>query len=292
MSEATTATRCEGRANRQVVFIAGAGHSGSTLLGLVLGSHPRCFYAGEASKTRFLGDERRPERKRLCKICGDGCPVWSGFDLSPHVDLYERISRRVGHPVVIDSTKDVAWIQSRASELSTTGASRHLVLLLRDGRAVVNSRLRKAISADPIEVIDRWADQMRRSLELYDAWAGSRVSIRYEELAMRPSETVRRVCRFLGLDYRPSMLDFHMHEHHPLGGNNGTQFQVSRIQRFGMPGPTAEPPERSRTFYTSHGPSIELDLRWQSELSPELADLVQRRARDVDALTRWDRSPE
>lgn len=53
------------RENRLGVAIAGAGHSGSTLLGLVLGSLDDVFYAGEAKKTTFIGDPKKPLRKRI-----------------------------------------------------------------------------------------------------------------------------------------------------------------------------------------------------------------------------------
>ena len=46
-------------ANAAVCFVGGAGHSGSTLLGLVLGAHPSVFYAGEANKSRFLATKER-----------------------------------------------------------------------------------------------------------------------------------------------------------------------------------------------------------------------------------------
>ena len=51
-------------------WIIGAGHSGSTLLGMMLGAHSSVFYAGEAKKSVFLGDPTKPKRKRECKLCG------------------------------------------------------------------------------------------------------------------------------------------------------------------------------------------------------------------------------
>ena len=59
---ATMAEKIE-RKNRVVVFVAGAGHSGSTLLGLALGAHPEIFYAGEANKSQLLSDANAPLRK-------------------------------------------------------------------------------------------------------------------------------------------------------------------------------------------------------------------------------------
>ncbi|NJL20821.1 MAG: sulfotransferase [Leptolyngbyaceae cyanobacterium SM1_3_5] len=47
------------RISKKVCFIAGAGHSGSTLLGFILGSHSQGFYCGEAAKTRYLQDDSK-----------------------------------------------------------------------------------------------------------------------------------------------------------------------------------------------------------------------------------------
>ncbi|MEJ2251088.1 MAG: hypothetical protein P8Y97_15725 [Candidatus Lokiarchaeota archaeon] len=54
----------------KVCFISGAPHSGSTLLGLILGSHSKSFYAGEANKTRFIGNDKinGPNEDKACKI--------------------------------------------------------------------------------------------------------------------------------------------------------------------------------------------------------------------------------
>lgn len=53
---------------KKVVFICGAGHSGSTLLGLLLGSHSKCFYLGEANKVQYLYNTDQPEKEDIVKF--------------------------------------------------------------------------------------------------------------------------------------------------------------------------------------------------------------------------------
>lgn len=254
------------RAHRLTIGICGAGHSGSTLLGLVLGSHSEVFYAGETEKTR-----------KGCKICGAECPVWSRF--APHPDLYEAIARIVGKAVIADSSKPVRWIDQRVAELDRLGVPHKLVYLARDGRAVVNSRVRKYGDAE--EAIAQWIAQIEATEALIARRGEENVlRVRYEELVTSPEENVKRVCAFAGLTYEPSMLRYEEHEHHPIGGNTGTQSIVAR-DKMGVP-------ERGRGYYERLRGGFELDLRWKDEMSAEVRALFEERAGAMNSPYRWD----
>lgn len=274
------------RENRLAVAICGAGHSGSTLLGLVLGSHPACFYAGEAKKTLFIGDARKPLRKRVCKICGEGCPVWSRFSVPPEPDVYEQLSRLTGRPVIVDSTKKVEWIRERAAEVDRAGAAHKRIFLTRDGRAVVNSRVRKYPDEDPAAIVDAWLAQVRATEALIAERPDGALRVRYEELATEPERVVRRVCGFLGLDYAADMLRYEAHEHHPLGGNTGTQSVVARAGE--VEGTLARVPARSQTYYESLEGGFRLDLRWQRELPDAARRVFEERAGEANEAFRWE----
>lgn len=274
------------RLNRLGVAICGAGHSGSTLLGLVLGSHSRCFYAGEAKKTLFLNDSTKPLRKRVCKLCGPGCPIWSRFDVPPSPDVYEQISRLTGRSIVVDSTKKVDWIRARARELAAAGVEQRRVFIARDGRAVVNSRLRKYPDRTPRQIVDAWVEQIRSTEALLAERPGSGLRIRYEELATEPDRVVRDVCTFLGLEFEPSMLRYERMEHHPLGGNTGTQSVVARASE--VDGSLSRVPARSRAYYGALGGGFRLDLRWKTELPAEVLRVFEQRAAVVNGPFRWE----
>ncbi len=268
----------------KAALICGAGHSGSTLLGLVLGSHTSCFYCGEAAKVRYLGDRRKVPRKRVCKLCGEGCPLWSRFSWDRGAPLYAQISRAADAPVVIDSTKNAAWIGERLAELRHPAL---LIFLQRDGRAVINSRIRKYPGMPVEQLIADWTAQIQRTRELYEAFDGRRCSLRYEDLASDPEAAARRLCGLLELDFEPAMLDFTRHEHHPLGGNNGTQYLVAR-SRFDDPADAfVSLSPRNRPYYGEHEAAIRLDLRWRSELDPRHLERFERLAGHVNREMRW-----
>lgn len=254
----------------KAVFITGAGHSGSTLLGLVLGASTGVFYAGEARKSTFIGDERKPEKKRVCKLCGPPCLIWGGFSLPPGVHLYDALSRRTGRLIIVDSTKSPAWIEQQSAALGERGTSLAMVLLTRDGRAVVNSRLRKYPSISAREHAARWLEQIQAAEDLATSFAGRVVRLRYEALASTPEPSIRRVASELEIPFESSMLEPWTTEQHPLGGNNGTQYLFAREQ--GRKATVIELSAKTRAHYGDHPRGFQLDLRWKRELSKQALD--------------------
>lgn len=269
-------------------MVCGAGHSGSTLLGMILGSHSTAFYMGEGGKVRYLHDDRKPLRKRVCKICGETCPVWTGFHWDDSRALYPQLADHVGADLIIDTTKDETWIETRSAEFRAEGGLPHLLLLTRDGRAVVNSRIRKYPERDAETQILDWKSKMERSQALFDAFDGPKSVVRYEDLAVNTAREVERLCALIGIEYEPAMLDFAATPHHVLGGNSGTQYIVAR-ERFENPDEAfVSLNSRTRDYYRDHSGAIELDLRWKTELAPVHEALFDRLAGGVNETMKWE----
>lgn len=263
-------------ARLKTVLICGVGHSGSTLLGMLLGSHSCAFYMGEGAKARYLGDKSKPLHKRACKICGESCRVWGGFRWDGAKPLHPLVANHVGRSVIVDSTKNDDWILARAAETRAVGGEPHLILLRRDGRGVLNSRLRKYPDRDPEALVHDWVMQMQRSEALYAAFDGPKMTVRYETLATAPEQVMRSACNMLGIAYESDMLRFHEKEHHPLGGNNGTQYIVAKAQREKNDEMFIKLNQDRREYYENHDAGIRLDLRWKHELSAENLALFDR----------------
>lgn len=272
----------------KAMVICGAGHSGSTLLGLILGSHPSCVYVGEAKKVQFFDRDNAPIRKRVCKLCGSDCPVWSGFRWDQDRGLYEQISNATGTSCVVDSTKSIPWINARLNELKDPNNEAMLVFLVRDGRAVINSRLRKYPEKDPDLLIRDWLNKIEKTYDLLKNHSGKQIIVRYEELATNPEKVVREICHAGQIEYHPEMLEFYRHEHHPLGGNNGTQFLVARAQFNDPDQAFVRLGERSNQYYSSHTTGITLDLRWKTEMKPEHLKRFEELAGGVNREMRWE----
>jgi hypothetical protein len=275
-------------------MMCGAGHSGSTLLGMVLSGMPGAVYIGEGAKVRYLGDTSKPLKKRACKICGDDCAFWNGFSWTKSAGdaedgdgegegLYAAVARHAGASIVIDSSKKTDWIAARAEELRAAGHQARLIFLTRDGRAVVNSRLRKYPDRDPAGQISDWLGQIEAAQTLSDAFPGPVLRLAYEDLATTPQDVAKRLAVFVGGTYDPAMLAFSARDHHPLGGNNGTQFLAAR----GTKGALVRPGARSAAYYEDHPDEIRLDLRWRDEFKVEHAALFDELAGPVNETMKW-----
>jgi hypothetical protein len=277
------------RINQKVGFICGARHSGSTLLGLILGSHSQCFYGGEVGKTLFLSQPDAPLRQRRCKLCGAApCPVWHDLEPREDVDWYEQLSQKTHKPVVIDSTKKTDWLAQQIRVIQSTSATPYLIFIQRDGRAVVNSRIRKFPERDSQDIIQEWMTRIQQTKALFTQFPHRKLSIHYEELSTHPEAVVRNVCECLEIDYEPTMLRYYEQEHHVLGGNDGTQFLLTKAQTHRRESAVIELSERRKQYYQGHSLDIQLDLRWKDEMDPKVEQLFNCMAGDVNRDLQWE----
>jgi len=269
------------------VMICGAGHSGSTLLGLVLGRAAGAFYVGEGAKIRYLHDLNKPLRKRACKVCGEDCPIWSDFHWDQEHPLYQQVAAHTGAHIIVDSSKNPAWISARSKELTAADDKAVLIFLKRDGRAVLNSRFRKYPERDAEAQIQSWMDQIEASRALFDTFTGPKMAVRYEELATSPEVVFGEICQMADIPYRSDMLAFKDGNSHPMGGNTGTQFVAARERVEGDPDAILKLTPRTHDYYAKHSGDIMLDLRWKTEMSAPHLALFNEMAGEFNADMAW-----
>lgn len=287
--------------SKKVAFIMASEHSGSTLLQLILASHSRAFGLGELVNLERGLDAPYEEYPRLCLVCEGRCPFWNDTadvrvlkrffsrrgliapifrQLSCHRQtVYKYLFGWSGADVLVDSSKGVRWIdrQLRRHRHSSEW-SPALIYLTRDGRAVINSLLRKYPSRNLEAEIRKWQKKVLRMNEFYAGFPErQRFKLSYENLATNPDEVMRAVCRFLELDFEPEMLRFWEHEHHTTYGNSATRSLIARYRLTSGQGEAtqaaAQVMERVRGRHGAHyddlGLAIKLDERWRRDLSAE-----------------------
>lgn len=277
------------------VFICSAGHSGSTLLDLLLGSHSAAISLGEITQL--------PKNLALNTECTCGrpvreCPFWAGvlghlaarpefrdvardpyslylglFEASTVVDrkhqtplrrLYRRIvyagafaywrsraaplgpftaplyrgarnklelfrivSETDSRSVVVDSSKH--YLEAVALYGAAPRRTK-VVLLVRDGRAVLHAMLKRGYSRR--KALNAWQLTYRRALPvLRDRVASAdMLLVRYEDLATRPAQELHRLCAFIGVEYESGMLEFRSRTHHLVNGNDMRLRRSSEIR--------------------------------------------------------------
>ena len=283
------------RRSKRVCFIGGAPHSGSTLLGMILGAHSEIVYGGELRKSSYLGDETKPLKKRVCKLCGAGCAIWGSLSAPLVPDVYEVLARKTDASIVVDSSKGTEWQRGQLAVLAHTTTRPHLVVLERDGRAVLASRIRKYPTHDARRIIEDWMSQIEKTDEFASSFPGPVIRVRYEALATEPEREITRVTDLLGVALEDAMLRFWESEQHPLGGNDGTQFLVAResARRRSLDPSLPEPHDvldlgaDNLAYYAPHPAAIVLDLRWQRELPAHARALFQSIAGEANERFAW-----
>ena len=294
---------------------SGSGRSGTTLVNMVLGGHPRGAALGEVKSlpARLAGPDPTP-----CRSCDDDCHVWSrdfaeglvrrhwpghggaGDRIARHPlarrarrtlglrpdNLFDAVFRRSGADVLFDSSKGADWVEGRMGEVRRDGvATPFFVFVTRDGRAVLHSFRRRQPDVPAQVQIDRWTRQMAQFERIYDRMPPSqRLRVSYEALTRDPEGQTRRICDALGLDYDPAMLRYWEHEHHALGGNKGTHLLVHRSRGTDLEAnPRLLPDRRRREHYLAHGLAIREDDRWRRDIDPDDLALFERVAGSANA---------
>jgi len=248
-----------------VVNVISTVFSGSTWLSLMLGTHPRMLNVGEMRKIRY------DDNQGNCALHGRECPLWSRFDWHAEENPYHQIARLSGYrTIVVDNSRKLLPAQRAA------GARIRFIHLIRDGRAVTASMLRKNWKGRMTSIgraARRWRHDLRRNRKLMKQQPeADQIAVRYEDLlADKPGE-LSRICAFLGLEYDPAMCEFWAGDHHPLGGNPGTLSSMLRRHDSARED-RAESFARSGAhrgwdmdYYQQQDPQRFRDERWKNEL--------------------------
>ena len=219
-------------ANRPI-FLVGCPRSGTTLLSVMLHAHPRIAMPPE---TRFLlpvyreratfGDLRDPgNKRRLAKRIT--APRKSRFkDLG--LDRRETIQAIVDAPPTIGSAAGTVWREFAHSRGKARWGEKRpayweavdvvlrlfpdaqLIHLVRDGRACFASlKQLEWWERSSITTMTTWTlaqQELNRAGRHLPAQQYHR--LRYEDLLADPEPELDRLCRFLGEDFDPAMLEF------------------------------------------------------------------------------------
>jgi hypothetical protein len=302
---------------QQVVFIIGPGHCGSSLLELILGSHSQALALGEF-KAFVEKIENGVLSQDICKVCGTGCDFWNGSASLPILQSYFRwgatngrlqtklynrlggLQRNIyrhlfqwsGAQLLIDSSKDPYWVRRQLLPFwFWRNMTPFLIYIHRDGRAVVNAYLRKYPERGIAHSARAWVAETMLFERYFRAFSATRrMQIAYEELATKPLSTMQSLCRALRMPFEQEMLQYWKHQHHVINGNAGTRSLIFKYreqsgQNMQDRWRQVEADKRGigQDFYAQLDLGIQLDLRWQQELSPEQVATFETVAGEVNA---------
>lgn len=291
----------------------GAGHCGSTLLDLLLGSHSTGFSLAEFHVISRIIDAPDRSSQKICVICEDKCAFWDEkISLDQLAKFYSqknklqkakaRLLRYFYNPynilfnasqksMLIDSSKNPYWFRKQLSPAYMwNDISPYLIFLKRDGRAVVNSYNRKYPDKGIEKLAKEW---MRSSSEMQDYYTNfgfeNKTIVHYEELAQHPERILKQLCEFLDITFEKEMLLYWSHDHHPIAGNGGTQSLILKYretlgQQSDSYRTTMNEGDKyyQKQYYDDVGLAIQFDERWRKELSADQVNLFDALAGDLN----------
>ena len=181
---ATSANDMSSRGEKDPVFVVGCGHSGTSLLLAILGSHPGIH----------------------------AVPGESGIALKGNQDLFRASEGRFDREAVAAGKR--RWAEKTPKHIRHIGrilewdSNARIVLIVRDGRDVAWSIKQRTGS---IELgIDRWVND---NMAGKPYWGHPRVyRVKYEEIIEHFDSTISGVMGFLNEEYRPEMRHYHKTE--------------------------------------------------------------------------------
>jgi len=291
-------------ANKKVIFVVGSGHSGSTLIGLILSSHSRSFGLGEVINIPSAFNQTS-DYQRICLLCDGSCEFWNERVSSEWLQRwyqpggrvrrlrslavqavrspFEEYFRASDREILVDYSKSLSYARFHAAVLRAHRSVQPvLVWNIRDGRAVLNSYLRKYPDTDIDEWASAWAASMEKTEGYYHDYAGPKAIVQYQQLSHDPEATVRALCQTLGLEFEVDMLSYWTKDHHIAFGNAGTRSLISRYRSSIAADSWRADAPVDESFYNDIGLSIRPDIRWQSELPTDAAERFGRRADQVN----------
>ncbi|MER7577623.1 sulfotransferase [Streptomyces sp. NPDC126514] len=182
------------------MFVISSVRSGSTLLRVLLNSHPQIRAPHEMHLRTLAVEFTKPYTKK----------AMAQLDLDQReleYLLWDRILHRElvrsGKQIIVDKTPGNAGIWERLHE---GWPKARYIFLLRHPASMVSS----LINNRPDRKLEPTVREVHGYIEAVEAARNALpgLTVRYEELTERPQEVTEAICVFLGVEWTPEMLDY------------------------------------------------------------------------------------
>ena len=227
-------------------FVLSSVRSGSTLLRVLLNSHPEIHAPPELHlRDLKVSVKRRYARRALNEIGLDRQHLrfllWDRF-------LHRELSSS-GQRLLVNKTPNDVFI---ADKIARCWPDARFIFLLRHPAAIARSRARVR-PQDGAERNHRAVLRYGRALEAARARHDGLV-VRYEDLASDPEAETRRICEFLGVRWDAGMLDYGRYDHGTFQPGLGDWSENIRSGEVRPPEPPpADLPEELRELAVAWG---------------------------------------
>jgi hypothetical protein len=221
---------------RAPVFVICTLRSGSTLLRVLLDSHPK-IRAPHELHLRYLSvhfDQQWSERS-MKELGLDA----KGAEYLLWDRLLHRELNTSGKELIVDKTPNNVFIVDRLRECWPDA---RLIFLLRHPAAIARSR-RAILGEDAddeknVGLIRRYCEALESARQAYDGH-----TVRYEDLTADPKRETRAICKFLGVRWTSDMLEYGRFDHGRYKAGLGDWADKIKTGQIQPPEPPPAPEE-------------------------------------------------
>lgn len=198
------------------IFIGGEGRSGTTLMRVILDSHPNISCGPE---TQFFIDGKMESLYiTLTELYQDRIMEYYN---SPHDIMAQCLGAVLGsfHKPYMERRKKVRWADKTPYNilsinfLNKAFPDMQFIHMIRDGRDVVASMLTMPWgSKNIVEIAMNWSNCIKTGRN-FGAAHKNYMEVKYEDLINSFKPTLMNVFQFLGEPWSDNVLHYHLHEH-------------------------------------------------------------------------------
>lgn len=201
---------------KKVIFVGGTSYSGSTLLDMILANDPRGFSCGEVHALFYPW---RPHHVNPECGCGDeNCNVWSTVLNRGEKKLYETIFDLFGVDFVVDSSKDLFWIQKQMKLLRKTDIEVQNILIWKTPLELAHSFAKR-------NRLKEWHKSWISYHRAYYSVISEHKTVKYSDLTNKEDALIA-LCEYIGIRYFPGKADYWNKTHHTLFGNTSAKIHL------------------------------------------------------------------
>jgi hypothetical protein len=197
----------------QPLFLVGSERSGTTLLRIMLDSHPEIafFFEFDYAVTLMADSGAWPDLEEYYRFL-EMDYIFHAAQVSIDKDLdYPTLANsflrqkqeRDGKPLV------GATVHHQFHRLPRIWPDARFIHIVRDGRDVARSMMELKWAGNMYAAVQGWIDAETSWSKLrQQIGPGRSVEVRYETLVSQPEQTLREICQFAAVPYHAAMLDY------------------------------------------------------------------------------------
>ncbi|MCF6185033.1 MAG: sulfotransferase [Bacteroidales bacterium] len=217
---------------KKVIYIAGLGHSGSTILDMALGCHSKIVGLGEIYA---VFNKKNPDAlfKNSTCSCGEkgkDCDFWKDLqEISSSENSTKKKYKKLISVFTKKYGKDMILLDSSKNsypylKFLNKKYDLRVIYLTRDFRNWTYSRFERT-GKPMIFLALRWFLENKKLLFVLKKYKINKMSVGYEELALYPEFILKKISAFVNVEFSENMLNPDNTNSHIINGN------ISRIDK-------------------------------------------------------------